>query len=100
MLANDYVAAGDRVSIELVGDPEGVTLESPQGPIVLDAPDQADGRNVEVVYRVDNGIDSSQTTVTLRVAEPFNNPPVVFDAFGTPADTGAVDARRGGRRGG
>ena len=85
VLANDYVADGDRVEIELVGAPPGVRLETPQGPVLLEAPAGAERRNVEVVYRVGNGIDASQSTVTLRVVDPFNNPPVVFDAFGTPA---------------
>ena len=31
-LANDLIAAGDRVSIELVDPPEGVELASPHGP--------------------------------------------------------------------
>lgn len=81
-LANDLVAAGDRVSIDLVTETEGVTLESPQGPVRIEAPAAAEGRNVEVVYQVTNGLASSQATITLRVADPYNNPPVVFDAFG------------------
>ena len=92
-LANDLVAAGDRVTIEPLPEQAGVSLESPQGPILVDAPDRADGRNVEVVYRITNGVDSSQATVTLRTTDPFNNPPVVFDAFGeaTAGDTVTVD---------
>lgn len=91
-LANDHVAAGDQVSIDLLGEPAGVTLASPQGPILIDAPAEA-GRNVEAVYTITNGIDRSQSTVTLRTSTPFNNPPVVFDAFGEPesGDTVTVD---------
>ena len=37
-LANDLIAAGDRVSIELVDPPAGVELASPQGPVLIDAP--------------------------------------------------------------
>ncbi len=91
VLANDHVAPGDRVELALVGAPAGARLETPQGPLVLEAPDRLDAGNVQVVYTVSNGIDSSQATATLRLAEPFNNPPVVFDAYGTPADAGAVD---------
>ena len=82
VLANDLIAAGDRVSVELVDPPEGVSLESDTGPVLIDAPDRVDGRNVEVVYAISNGIAESLGTVTLRTAKPFNNPPVVFDAFG------------------
>ncbi len=93
LLANDHVAAGDRVEAELVDPPAGARLESPQGPLLIEAPDRADGRAVTVVYRVANGLDASQSTVTLRTAEPYNNPPVVFDAFGTPADAGTGAAQ-------
>lgn len=89
VLANDYVAAGDRVTISLPVEQPGVSLESPQGPLVITAP-STPGRNVEVVYRVTNGLDSSQSTATLRLASPYNNPPVVFDAYGTPAAADAV----------
>lgn len=91
-LANDLIAAGDRVDIELVDPPEGVELASPQGPVLIEAPtgDEAEGRNVEVVYRITNGLDSSQAAITLRTASPFNNPPVVFDAFGETDDGDTV----------
>jgi hypothetical protein len=48
----------------------------------MTAPDRVDGRNVVVVYRISNGIDTSQSTVTLSTADPYDNPPVVPDAFG------------------
>ncbi|WP_148611356.1 fibronectin type III domain-containing protein [Nocardioides rubriscoriae] len=92
VLANDYVAAGDRVEVELVGRQPGVSLESPQGPLVVQVPARGDGRTIEAVYRVTNGLESSQTTATVRLSEPFNNPPVAFDAYGTPAVEGSVDA--------
>ncbi len=82
VIANDLVAAGDRVTIELLDAPAGVTLESPQGPVVLQSPTDGSGRNVEVVYRLSNGLAASQATATLRTSDPYNNPPVVFDAFG------------------
>ncbi|WP_134766967.1 Ig-like domain-containing protein [Nocardioides sp. 1609] len=95
ILANDYVAAGDRVEATLVDPPAGVSLETPQGPIVIEAPDTLEARTLQVVYRLSNGLDASQTSVTLRLATPYNNPPVVFDAYGTPADEGAVDGAGG-----
>ena len=94
-LANDLVAAGDRVSIELDRAPDGVELASPQGPVLIEVPRGAAGeaRTLDVVYRVTNGLDSSQATITVRTAEPYNNPPVVFDAFGETddGDTATVD---------
>ena len=56
----------------------------------LEAPAEADGRTIEVVYLLDNGLTTSQSTITLRTAEPFNNPPVVFDAYGASNDSPAV----------
>ncbi|MEZ5091342.1 Ig-like domain-containing protein [Nocardioides sp.] len=88
--ANDFIAPGDRPAIELVDPPEGVHLESPNGPVTIQAPAEADGRTIEVVYLLDNGLTTSQSTITLRTAEPFNNPPVVFDAYGASNDSPAV----------
>ena len=82
VLANDLVSSGDRVTVSLVDPPSGVSLESPTGPVRIQAPRVADGRNEVVVYRISNGLDVSQSTVTLTVATGFDNPPVVFDAFG------------------
>ena len=90
VLANDLVADGDRVTVELLDPPAGVSLEGPQGPVVLESPTDGSGRNVEVVYRLSNGLAASQTTVTLRTSEPFNNPPVVFDAFGESDDGASI----------
>jgi hypothetical protein len=91
VLANDLVAAGDRVEIELVDPPEGAELVSPVGPVLIDAAERADGRNVEVVYSVSNGLDSSRGVVTLRTSSPWNNPPVVPDAFGTSREGDVVE---------
>jgi hypothetical protein len=82
VLANDLVSSGDRVTVSLVAPPPGVTLGSPTGPVRIQAPTTADGHNEVVVYRITNGIDVSQATVTLSVVPGFNNPPVVSDAFG------------------
>ncbi|WP_193609627.1 Ig-like domain-containing protein [Nocardioides lijunqiniae] len=90
VLANDLVADGDRVGIELLDPPEGVSLESPQGPVVVDSGSARAGRDVEAVYRLSNGLSTSQGTITLRTSQPFNNPPVVFDAFGETDDGDTV----------
>jgi hypothetical protein len=82
VLANDLVSSGDRVTVSLVDPPSGVSLESPTGPVRIQAPRTADGRNEVVVYRISNGLDVSQSTVTVTTVDGFDNPPVVFDAFG------------------
>ena len=92
VLANDLVAAGSRVTLSLVAPPAGVRLRSDTGPIEMDAPDQVDGRSIEVVYRLTDGLDSTQTTVTLRTQAGYNNPPVVSDAFGAVGDGRSVTA--------
>ena len=74
VLANDLVATGSRVSVSLVDPPEGVQLRSETGPIEVDAPTRVDGRSVEVVYRITDGLDTSQTTMTLRTAKPLQQP--------------------------
>ncbi len=92
VLANDLVATGSRVSVSLVDPPEGVQLRSETGPLEIVAPDTLDGRSVEVVYRITDGLDTSQTTMTLRTAKPYNNPPIVSDAFGAAGDGDTVTA--------
>lgn len=96
VLANDHLSAGDRGVLTLVDPPAGAGLESETGPLVLQSPPTGDGRDLEVVYRLDNGLATSQATVTLRTVRPWNNPPVVFDAFGEAADAvGDADADQG-----
>ncbi len=92
VLANDLVATGSRVTLSLVAAPPGARLRSETGPLELEAPDAVDGRSIEVVYRVNDGLDSSQTTVTLRTAKGYNNPPIVSDAFGAAGDGTSVTA--------
>ncbi len=90
VLANDLVSSGDRVTVSLVSPPAGVTLTSPTGPVRIQAPSTADGHNEVVVYRISNGIDVSQATITLTTLPGFNNPPVVFDAFGATGNGDSV----------
>ena len=92
VIANDLVAAGSRVTVSLVAPPPGVRLRSETGPIEVDAPRTADGRSVEVVYRLTDGLESTQTTLTLHTQEGYNNPPVVSDAFGAVGDGRSVTA--------
>ena len=92
VVANDLVAAGSRVTVSLVAPPAGVRLRSETGPIEVDAPRTADGRSVEVVYRLTDGLESTQTTLTLHTQEGYNNPPVVSDAFGAVGDGRSVTA--------
>ena len=92
VVANDLVAAGSRVTVSLVAPPPGVRLRSETGPIEVDAPRTADGRSVEVVYRLTDGLESTQTTLTLHTQEGYNNPPVVSDAFGAVGDGRSVTA--------
>ena len=96
VVANDLVAAGSRVTVSLVDPPAGVRLRSETGPIEVDAQvmggGSVDGRSVEVVYRLTDGLDSSQTTVTLRTQQGYNNPPVVSDAFGAVGDGRSITA--------
>ncbi|MFN8193344.1 MAG: Ig-like domain-containing protein [Nocardioidaceae bacterium] len=89
-MANDFVAAGDNAHVELVDPPPGVTLGEDGGPVVVDVPGGEAGRTTEIVYRLTNGLDATQSTITVRSATPFNNPPVVFDAFGSTTDSAAV----------
>lgn len=91
ILANDHIASGDSVSVRLLDPPPGAKLESPVGPLELDSPSEGRGRTVKVVYEVTNGIAASRGTVTLRTADPYNNPPVAFDAFGTADDGDFVE---------
>ena len=109
VLANDYVAAGDRVDLRAGRRAaRACSLESPtRARCVIEAPAQAG----EPQRR--GRLPRSATASTPRrpprrcgVTEPFNNPPVVFDAFGTPAAAArsptarstAASRRRGRRR--
>ncbi len=91
LLANDHIASGDSVSVRLLDPPPGAKLETAVGPLELESPRDGTGETVEVLYEVTNGIAASRGTVTLRTAEPYNNPPVAFDAFGTAADGDSVE---------
>ncbi|MFN8190602.1 MAG: Ig-like domain-containing protein, partial [Nocardioidaceae bacterium] len=89
-MSNDFVSPGDRVDVELVDPPAGVSLVGDVGPVKISTAGLEAGRDVVVVYRLDDGVETTQSTITVHTATPFNNPPVVFDAFGATTDSAAV----------
>ncbi|WP_210439941.1 Ig-like domain-containing protein [Nocardioides xinjiangensis] len=89
-LANDFIAAGDAVEVELLDAPGGATLDPETNLVTVPAPDAADAPPTVLVYRVTNGLDESRSTMTLTTAPDHNNPPVVHDAFGRADDSGSV----------
>ena len=89
-LANDFIATGDSVEVELLGDAGGATLDPDTNLVTVTAPDSLDAPPVVVVYRVTNGLSESRATMTLQTAADYNNPPIVYDAFGRADDSGSV----------
>ncbi len=89
-LANDFIAPGDDVRIELIDAPAGAAIDPDTDLVTVKAPGALAGPPVVVVYRVTNGLAESRATMTLETAEDFNNPPVVYDAFGRANDSGSV----------
>lgn len=89
-LANDFIATGDSVEVELVGDVAGAKLDPDTNLVTVPAPDTLDAPPVVVVYRVTNGLNESRSTMTLQTADDYNNPPIVYDAFGRADDSGSV----------
>ncbi|WP_159081367.1 fibronectin type III domain-containing protein [Nocardioides sediminis] len=88
--ANDFVAPGDDVQIELVDPPAGVSLDDETSLVTVPAPERLDAAAVTVVYEITNGIDRSRAVMRLETAENFNNPPVLYDAFGRADDSESV----------
>ena len=89
-LANDFIAAGDSVEVEILDGPDGARLDPDTNLVTVPAPDSADAPPTVLVYRVTNGIDESRATMTLTTAEDYDNPPIVYDAFGRADDSGSV----------
>ena len=89
-LANDFIAAGDSVEVEILDGPDGARLDPDTNLVTVPAPDSADAPPTVLVYRVTNGIDESRSTMTLTTAEDYDNPPIVYDAFGRADDSGSV----------
>ena len=89
-LSNDYVAPGDEVRISLRNAPEGVRLDPETDLVSVPAPERTDGASEPIVYEITNGIDVSIATLEVNTAAEFENPPVVYDAFGQADDSGSV----------
>jgi hypothetical protein len=89
-LGNDYIAPGDDVKITLVDAPDGVSLDPESQLVSVPAPETTDAASRTIVYSITNGIDSSNATLELETAQDFENPPVVYDAFGRADDSGSV----------
>jgi hypothetical protein len=89
-LANDFVAAGDSVDVRLLDAPAGARLDEDTNLVTVPAPKTMGEPPVVIVYSVTNGLDESRATMTLETAEDFNNPPVVYDAFGRANESGSV----------
>ncbi|GAA1448115.1 Ig-like domain-containing protein [Mycobacterium cookii] len=89
-LANDFIAPGDSVEIELLEKPDGARLDPETNLVTVPAPDTLDDPPTTLVYRVTNGLSESRSTMTLETADGFNNPPIVYDAFGRADDSGSV----------
>lgn len=89
-LANDFVAAGDAVEIELLEAPGDARLDPETNLVTVPAPASMEAPPVVIVYRVTNGLSESRATMTLQTAEDFNNPPIVYDAFGRADESGSV----------
>jgi hypothetical protein len=90
-LANDFIAAGDSVEIEILDGPDGARLDPETNLVTVPAPDSAKAPPTVLVYRVTNGIDESRATMTLTTAADYDNPPIVYDAFGRADDSGSVE---------
>lgn len=89
-LANDFIATGDTVELELLEAPDTVTRDPETNLVTVPAPDSQDAPPVVIVYRVTNGLSESRATMTLETAQDFNNPPIVYDAFGRANESGSV----------
>jgi hypothetical protein len=89
-LANDFVAPGDSVEVTLLDGPDDAALDPDTNLVTVPAPKTEDARPVVIVYSVTNGLSESRSTMTLETSEGFNNPPIVYDAFGRVNDSGSV----------
>ncbi|HXH76900.1 Ig-like domain-containing protein [Nocardioides sp.] len=89
-LSNDFIAPGDEVKITLVDPPDGVTLDPETDLVSVPAPKETSGASSAIVYSITNGIDVSLATLKVETGDEFENPPVVYDAFGRTTDSGGV----------
>ena len=89
-LGNDYIAPGDDVRITLVDAPEDVSLDPETDLVWVPAPETTNAASRTIVYSITNGFDISIATLELETAKDFENPPVVYDAFGRANDSESV----------
>ena len=89
-LANDFVAPGDAVEVTLLDAPADAKLDPVTNLVTVPAPASEGARPVVIVYSVSNGLSESRATMTLDTSAGFNNPPIVYDAFGRVNDSGSV----------
>ncbi len=86
VLANDIVTAGDRPTLTVLS-PRTAHFIGNSGLLVTPGPTDAK-TPVRVTYAISDGIGQpSQSVVTIRPQEGFNNPPVAFDVYGDPTST-------------
>ncbi len=89
-LANDFVAPGDAVEVTLLDAPADAKRDPVTNLVTVPAPASEDAPPVVIVYSVSNGLSESRATMTLDTTAGFNNPPIVYDAFGRVDDSGSV----------
>lgn len=90
VMANDLVAADDQVTLTDLAAlnqplPQGVSLDSPTGPVAAKAPGAFDQPTLVNYSLVGNGGTGPSATMKIIAREGFNNPPVVMDQTATVA---------------
>lgn len=91
-MANDHVARGSEPILELIDPPAGVERDEKTGLVSIPAPDDMEAPPVQVVYSISDGYQESRATMTLSTGPGVENPPVVFDAYGTTEDGEVAEA--------
>ncbi|MCL2470265.1 MAG: Ig-like domain-containing protein [Propionibacteriaceae bacterium] len=78
VLANDFIAVGDHVTIASVSTGATVDPNSDQGPVSVVAP--GDQQTTTITYTIQGNADQmSQATLTVTGQNGFSNPPVAAD---------------------
>ncbi len=91
-LTNDNFDSGSEPILELIDPPEGVERDPDTGLVTIQAPTDMQAPPVQVVYSLSNGFQESRATMTLSTGPEVENPPVVFDAYGTTDDSDVAEA--------
>jgi hypothetical protein len=93
VVANDYVAAGDTVTVAVAGDASGATVEG-KGGRILDVTAPAAGKTETIPYRLSDGTgDPSVGTLRVIGQKGWDNAPIARDdaaKASSPAATSAV----------